>query len=128
MTATFILAKLGAMAAAFAAPVTLILGAGTAQAGVSANANSAPGGVDVFIHPQFNLNDPDRLAPSGWCTYTSTVQGNAWGKPLPAFKVPFYLPEAAPARLWFPSFPTGSTWDITVDCPNTGPQFTTVVW
>ncbi len=127
MTVTSILAKLGAIAAAFAAPATLFLGAGSAQAGVWASANSAPGGVDVNIESFVGLNDPGS-APGGWCTYTSTVQGNPWGKPLPAINVPFYLQEKGTARLWLPSYPTGATWDITVNCPNTGPQFTTVVW
>ena len=122
ITTTSILAKLGAMAAAFAAPVTLFLGAGTAQAGVSANANSAPGGVDVEIRSWGNP------APGGWCTYPSVVQGNPIGKPLPAINVPFYLRANDRARLWFPSYPTGSTWDIRVNCPDTGTQITTVVW
>lgn len=116
-------AKLGAMVAAAVAPAALFLGAGTAQADIWANAGSAPGGVDVTI---FTLGAPD--APSGWCTFTSKVRGTPWGKPLPARNVPFYLPEGGGARLWFPSYPTGSTWDVTVNCPNTGPQFTTLVW
>jgi len=124
MTTTSILAKLSAMAASAAVPAALFLGAGTAQAGVWADANSAPGGVDVVIA---SFDNP-LVAPTGWCTYTSTVRGNPWGKPLPANNVPFYLPEGGSARLWFPSYPTGSTWDVTVNCPNTGPQLTTVVW
>ena len=123
MTTTSILTKLGVMAAAVAAPVTLFLGAGTAQADVWGSASSAPAGVDVSI---FSFGNPD--APSGWCTFTSRVRGNPWGKPLPATDVPFFLPERGSARLWFPSYPTGSTWDVTVNCPNTGPQFTQVVW
>lgn len=124
MTTTSVFAKLGVLAAAVAAPASLFLGAGTAQADIWASAMSAPGGVDVLIHSP----DLPADAPSGWCTYTSTVRGNPIGKPLPAINVPFYLREGGAARLWFPSFPTGSTWDITVNCPNTGPQFTTVVW
>ena len=125
MATTSILAKLSALAVAVAAPAMLFLGAGTAQARILAQASSAPGGVDVLI-----LSDDDvpANAPSGWCTYTSTVRGNPIGKPLPAINVPFYLQENGFARLWFPSYPTGATWDITVNCPNTGPQFTTLVW
>ncbi len=126
MTATSILAKLGAIAAAAVAPATLFLGAGTAQAAqgpwVSAFANSAPGGVDIHI---FSNGNPQ---PGGLCSYTSIVQGTQWGKPLPAFNVPFHLQEGGEARLWFLSYPTGSTWDIWVNCPNTGTQYTTVVW
>jgi len=124
MTTTSMLAKLGAMTAAVAAPAALFLGAGTAQAAIWASAMAAPGGVDVLIH---SPNVPAD-APSGWCTFTSRVRGNPWGKPLPATDVPFYLPPGGGARLWLPSYPTGSTWDVTVNCPNTGPQLTTVVW
>lgn len=124
MTTTSIRTKLGVMAAAISVPAALFLSAGTAHADVWARAMAAPGGVDVLIH---SPNNPEE-APSGWCTYTSTVRGNPIGKPLPAINVPFYLQKGGGARLWFPSFPTGSTWDIKVDCPNTGPQFTQVVW
>lgn len=118
------LTKLSVMAAVVAAPVALFVGAGTAQADISASARSAPGGLDVLVN-SFNGNG---LAPGGWCTFTSRVQGNPIGKPLPATNVPFFLETGGQARLWFPSYPTGSTWDITVNCPGTGPQTTTLVW
>jgi hypothetical protein len=122
------LTKLSAMAAAAAAPAVLFLSAGTAQADVSARVVPAPGGVDVIV---WSWGVP---TVSGWCTYTSTVRGNPLGKPLPAINVPFYLPERGEARLWFPSYPTNSTWDISVTCPGPGggvariTQGTTVVW
>ena len=131
MTTTWILAKLAAVTAAVAAPATLFLGAGTAQANMSAWAVAAPGGVDVFVSTW--PANPGEPAPSGWCTYNASVVGNPIGKPLPAINVPFYLPENGPgaqahSRLWFPSYPTGSTWNISVECPNAAPQFSQLVW
>ena len=117
--------RLSVMAALAAAPAALFLGAGTAQADVWARADSAPGGVDVWVGSFPGAHGPQI---SGWCTFTSRVRGDPWGKPLPATDVPFFLPERDAARLWLPSYPTGSTWDVTVNCPNTGPQLTTVVW
>jgi len=119
------LTKLSIIMAAAAAPAALFLGAGSAHADVGARAVPAPGGVDVYVDSWEGVNEPNI---SGWCTFTSRVRGNPWGKPLPASDVPFYLPENGPTRLWLPSYPTGSTWDITVSCPNTGPQHTTLVW
>lgn len=117
MTGTSILAKLGATLAAAAAPAMLFLGAGTAHAerSIQVWGASAPGGVDVFV--QSNAWAGEKPI-SGWCTYTSTVQGDPIGKPAPALGVPFFLPAGAPARLWFPAWPTGSTWNTTVSCPN----------
>jgi len=106
----------------------LFLGAGTAHAdqNIKVWTNSAPGGVDVTVQ---SGGWGGQEAPSGWCTYTSTVQGDPTGKPAPAFGVPFYLaPAPQPvARLWFPSYPTGATWNITVTCPN-GVASTQTVW
>ncbi|MGV1006620.1 MAG: hypothetical protein ACOYEV_18060 [Candidatus Nanopelagicales bacterium] len=131
MTTTSILAKLGAMTAAVAAPAMLFLGAGTAQANMNAFANPAPGGVDVWVQTLPPV--AGGTAPSGWCTFNSSVVGNPIGKPLPAINVPFYLPESGPgvpsaSRLWFPSYPTGSTWNISVECPNAAPQVSQLVW
>lgn len=129
MTTTSILAKLGAMTATVAAPAMLFLGAGTAQAGMTAGARPAPGGVDVLV--QTWSNNAGEPAPSGWCIFNSSVVGNPFGKPLPAINVPFYLPEGQPgptSRLWFPSYPTGSTWNISVECPNAAPQVSQLVW
>jgi hypothetical protein len=84
---------------------------------------SAPAGVDVHIQ-----TPGDGL--SGWCTYSSFVRGNPFGKPLPAINVPFYLGpvgEVNEAQLWFPAWPTGSTWDTTVSCPN-GTMTVPSVW
>ena len=119
------LTKRSVIMAAAAAPAILLLGAGTAQADVGARTVPAPGGVDVYVD---SWGVP---TVSGWCTYTSTVRGNPVGKPLPAINVPFFLPENGPARLWFPSYPTNSTWDISITCPGGGGQITqatTVVW
>ncbi len=123
--------KLGAVAAVAAAPLVALFGAGTAHAGVAVNVNPAPGGVDVWL-TTWPANPAD-TAPSGWCRYNSSVAGNPFGKPAPAINVPFYLPENPPGQpsnshLTFPSYPTGSTWNITVECPNAPPQFTQVVW
>ena len=126
MSTTSFLAKLGAVAASVAAPAMLFLGAGTAAAAGNALdvwGTSAPGGVNVFV-----TTPADGL--SGWCTYSSFVRGNPIGKPLPAIDVPFYLGSVGgmnSALLWFPSYPTGSTWDTTVSCPN-GAMTVPTVW
>ena len=129
MSTTSFLAKLGAVAASTAAPAMLFLGAGTAEAfdinlPLAVWGTSAPGGVNVFV-----TTPADGL--SGWCTYSSFVRGNPIGKPLPAIDVPFYLApkpgRANTALLWFPSYPTGSTWDTTVSCPN-GAMTVPTVW
>ena len=126
MSTTSFLAKLGAAAASVAAPAMLFLGAGTAEAAGNALAvwgTSAPGGVNVHVQ-----TPADGL--SGWCTYSSFVRGNPIGKPLPAIDVPFYLGSVGgvnSALLWFPSYPTGSTWDTTVSCPN-GAMTVPTVW
>ena len=130
MKNTSILTKLGAAVATLFAPATLFLGAGTAHASVAVNVNPAPGGVDVWLTT--SPDNPADTAPSGWCTYNSSVAGNPWGKPAPAINVPFYLPPNPPgqpsnSRLAFPSYPTGSTWNITVECPN-GVASTQTVW
>ena len=126
MSTTSFLAKLGAVAASVAAPAMLFLGAGTAAAAGNALdvwGTSGPGGVNVFV-----TTPADGL--SGWCTYSSFVRGNPIGKPLPAIDVPFYLGSVGgmnSALLWFPSYPTGSTWDTTVSCPN-GAMTVPTVW
>lgn len=119
MTITSILTKVGTLAAAAAVPAMTLLGAGTAQAfeidiPIAVWGTPAAGGVDVHVQtPAAGL--------SGLCTYSSFVRGNPIGKPLPAVNVPFYLGPVGnmnSAVLWFPSYPTGSTWDTTVSCPN----------
>ncbi|MCW1957484.1 MAG: hypothetical protein KIH64_002850 [Mycobacterium sp.] len=129
MTTNSILAKLAAMTATVAAPAMLFLGAGTAQANMDVASRPAPGGMDVVVTTW--SNNPGEPAPAGWCLFNSRVVGNPIGKPLPAIDVPFYLPEgASPAtsRLWFPTYPTGATWNISVACPNSAPQFSQIVW
>ncbi len=128
MTTTSALAKLGAIAASVAAPAMLFLGAGTAEAfdiqvPLAVWGTSAPGGVDVHV-----VTPAEGL--SGWCTYSSIARGNQIGKPLPAIGVPFYLGpvgEVNEGMLWFPSWPTGATWDTTVSCPN-GTLTVPTVW
>ena len=131
MNTTSVLAKLGSMAAALAAPAALFLGAATANANMVAGVSPAPGGVDVVVTTWPNAAGD--TAPSGWCLFNSSVVGNPIGKPLPAINIPFYLPENGPgagaqSRLWFPSYPTGSTWNISVECPNSPPQTSQLVW
>ncbi len=124
--------RISALTVAVAAPAALLFGAGTAQAGMNAGANPAPGGVDVFVTTwPDNAADP---APSGWCLFNSSVVGNPLGKPLPAINVPFYLPENPPGlRIsiqtlvpelsdWF------DAWNISVERPNAPPQSTQLVW
>lgn len=126
MVSKFLVATVAA-----ASPAVMLFGAGTAHAGVGVNVNPAPGGVDVWLTTW--PDNPAETAPSGWCTYNASVAGDPWGKPAPAINVPFYLPQTPPGQpsnshLAFPSYPTGSTWNITVECPNAPPQFTQVVW
>ncbi|MGD9618579.1 MAG: hypothetical protein AB7G47_12285 [Mycolicibacterium sp.] len=123
--------KLSLIVTTAAATGALLLDAGIASADVGVRSVPAPGGVDVYVNSWHGNGGPPM---SGWCSYTSTVQGDPIGKPLPAINVPFFLPENGPARLWFPSFPTNSTWNIAVTCPGPGggeariTQYTTAVW
>jgi hypothetical protein len=127
MTINSAIAKIGTAVVAVVTPTMLLAGPGTAHAAqqIGVWATSAPGGVDVVV---VSGADGGEVAPSGWCTYTSTVQGNPIGTPLPAINVPFYIsPDNRTARLWFPSYPTGSTWNVIVSCPN-GVATTETVW
>ena len=127
MNSTAAVVKASAAIAAAIAPTMLLVGSGTAHAvqRIGVWATSAPGGVDVIVE---SGADGDEAAPTGWCTYTATVQGNPIGKPAPAIAVPFYIsPDNRIARLWFPSYPTGSIWNVTVSCPN-GVASTQAVW
>lgn len=115
---------IGVIAAGAAA---LFLGAGTAQADISASAQPVVGGVAISIASTAGSGPQ----VSGACLFTSTVQGSALGKPLPTVNLPFFLPQQGPATIRLPGFPTGSTWNIKVSCPGArGPnaQYTTVVW
>jgi hypothetical protein len=127
MSTNPVVAKVGMAIVTAVVPTMLLAGTGTAHAEqwIGVWARSAPGGVDVVVQSGAGGGE---VAPSGWCTYTSTVQGNPIGKPLPAIDVPFYIsPDNGSARLWFPSYPTGSTWNVTVSCPN-GVVSTEAVW
>lgn len=103
-------AALGAAAAAAVAPAILFAGAGTAQAASFAWPDSDPLGVTVHIQS---------TGSHGWCEYTAVPIGGGV-KPLPAYKVPFYLHQFQESTLWFPGIPTGTTWDVSVACQNGG--------
>lgn len=101
-------AALGATVAAAAVPALLVLGAGTAQAGTSAWTTTDALGVTVHIS---SWGAP---ASSGWCTYTAIPQGPG----VPVYGVPFLLQEGGNHDLWFPGVQTGTTWNVSVHCPN----------
>jgi hypothetical protein len=103
-----VLAAVGAAAAAAAIPAILFAGAGTAQAETFVSPISDAFGVTVFVGS--NAWDPS----SGWCTYTAVPNGPG----VPVYGLPFYLQEGATHKLWFPGIQTGTTWNVTVDCPN----------
>jgi hypothetical protein len=44
-------------------------------------------------------------------------------KPLPVYKVPFYLQANQTHNLWFPGIQTGTTWKAKVECPVGGADF-----
>lgn len=103
-----IIAAVGAAVAAAAAPAFLFAGAGTAQADTWVYTTTDALGVTVHIGS--NAWDPS----SGWCTYTAVPKGPG----VPVYGVPFYLQEGGNHDLWFPGIQTGTTWDVTVHCPN----------
>lgn len=110
------------------AAVALLLGAGPAQADITASAEPAVGGVAVTVRSTAGAGGPQI---NGMCLYTATVQGNSLGRPLPPLSVPFFLPEQGTATLRIPSYQTGSTWNVKVTCPSWGgpvSQYTTMVW
>jgi hypothetical protein len=109
-----VIAALGAAVAAVAAPAALFAGAGTAQAETQVVPFSDALGVSVHVV------SVGPTPSSGWCSYTATpaiVPPGVW-PPLPVYDVPFYLQENTIHKLWFPGIQTGTTWDVTVDCPS----------
>ena len=110
-----IFAKLAASAVAAAAPVALIMGAGTAQAATTLNTASDAAGVTVKIQS---------VGSEGLCYYSAEPWfGWAAVKPLPVYKVPFYLQANQTYNMWFPGIQTGTTWKAKVECPVGGTDF-----
>lgn len=109
------LTKLGVKGGRRCGAGLLLLGAGTAQADVTVNAGSAPGGVDVWVQSGPGANGPGM---SGWCTYTSFVQGDPFGKPAPAINVPLFLPQGAPCATVVPELPDRLDGEYLGDVPR----------
>jgi hypothetical protein len=107
-----VIAALGAVTAAVAAPALLFTGAGAAQAATLVTPESNALGVTVSV-----LSDTQW----GGCNYTAIPQGG-WspGQPLPLYGVPFFLQKGLNHQMWFPGIQTGTTWDVTVKCDNNG--------
>ena len=90
------------------APAVLFAGAGTAQALTAwAWPHVEPFGVTMHIQS------------TGWCEYTAVPIGGGI-KPLPAYKVPFYLKKDQESTLWFPGVPTSTAWNVTIACEQGG--------
>jgi hypothetical protein len=104
-------AALGAAIAAAAAPAILFAGAGSAQAAVDVHPTSDALGVTVNIQSNGEY---------GWCRYTALhgIKPPGVVPPPPVLKVPFHLQQGGSHNLWFPSYQTGTTWNVTVECPN----------
>ncbi len=108
-------AAVGAAIAAVAAPALLFTGAGTAQAASTLNTTSDALGVTVQIHS---------TGSEGLCFYSAEPWfGWTTVKPLPVYKVPFYLQANQDHNLWFPGIQTGTTWKAKVECPVGGVDF-----
>ena len=122
-----VIAGVGAAVAAAAVPAFLFAGAGTAQAYWGINVSPEPGGVWVHINsvcmpilsPDGPVDSPESHAQcdanisSGTCTYTAVPQTLGF----PVTRV-FKLEAAGKADLWFDGIPTGTTWNVTVDCDH----------
>jgi hypothetical protein len=108
-------AAIGAAVAAAAVPAVLFTGAGTAQAASTINTASDALGVTVQVHS---------TGSSGLCLYSAEPWfGWQTVKPLPVYKVPFYLQPNSSYNLWFPGIQTGTTWKAKVECPVGGVDF-----
>jgi hypothetical protein len=107
-------AAIGAAIAAAAVPA-LFTGAGTAQAATTLNTASDALGVTVEI---------TSTGSEGLCFYSAEPWfGWSTVKPLPVYKVPFYLQANQSHNLWFPGIQTGTTWKAKVECPVGGVDF-----
>src|SRR4051812_40275589 len=97
-----VITAIGAAAAAMAAPALLFAGAGTAQAASTLDTASDPVGVTVAVHS---------TGSEGLCFYSAEPWfGWQTMKPLPVYKVPFYLQANQTHNLWFPGIQTSTTW------------------
>lgn len=110
-----ITAAIGAAAAAIVAPAMLFAGTGTASAATTLNTASDAAGVTVKIQS---------TGSEGLCFYSAEPWfGWTTVKPLPVYKVPFYLQANQTHNLWFPGIQTGTTWKAKVECPVGGTDF-----
>ncbi|WP_102145457.1 hypothetical protein [Mycobacterium hubeiense] len=110
-----IIAALGAAAVGAAAPAMLLLGAGAAQAATDLNTTSDVAGVTVEIKS---------TGSEGLCFYSAEPWfGWQTVKPLPVYKVPFYLQKDQSHKLWFPGIQTGTVWKAKVECPVGGVDY-----
>ena len=58
-----------------------------------------------------------------------TAVGAATAVAAPAvYKVPFYLNNGQDSALWFPGFPTGTTWNVTITCEHGGLNNSQVIY
>jgi hypothetical protein len=105
--------------AAAAIPALLFVGTGPAQAETHVNTTSDALGVTVHIQ-SYSRYLGLSTASRGWCTYTAVPVKVPVGvlPPLPVYNVPFFLQERGTHDLWFPGIQTGTTWDVTVRCPE----------
>jgi hypothetical protein len=101
--------------AAMAATALLTAGAGIAQAASTLDTASDALGVSVEIHS---------TGSEGLCFYSAEPWfGWQTVKPLPVYKVPFYLQANETHKLWFPGVQTGTTWKAKVECPVGGVDY-----
>ena len=103
-------AALGAVAATLAAPAMLFLGSGSAQAATTLDTTSDALGVTVEIQS---------TGSEGLCFYSAEPWfGWTSVKPLPVYKVPFYLQANQSHNLWFPGIQTGTCLLYTSDAAD----------
>jgi hypothetical protein len=113
-------AAIGAAIAAAAVPAVLFTGAGTAQAASTLDTASHALGVTVKVHS---------TGSEGLCFYSAEPWfGWATVKPLPVYKMPFYLQSNQDYNLWFPGIQTGTTWKAKVECPVGGVDYFNAVY
>ena len=110
-----VFSAIGTAIAAAAVPAVLFAGAGTAQAASTIDTASDALGVTVKVHS---------TGSEGLCFYSAEPWfGWAIAKPLPIYKVPFYLQANQDHNLWFPGVQTGTTWKAKVECPVGGTDY-----
>ncbi len=127
-----------AAVAGAAVPAFLFAGAGTAQAYTGINLTPGPGGVTVHVNSVgFCLKlEPEKIVvradpgqceegsvsyelgqahiSHGQCTYKAVPQ--TFG--LLPVSHQFPLRPGGKAEFWLPGPPTGTTWDVSIHCPN----------